>query len=82
MDLNTSRPEEIYVIRPGDRKPEIFKLNAGSPDAMILADQFALQAHDTVYVGTAGVTQWSRVMNQILPGSFTSMMSMAATSGI
>jgi polysaccharide biosynthesis/export protein len=82
LDLNTSRPEEIYVIRPGDMKPEIFKLNAGSPDAMILADQFALQAHDTVYVGTAGVTQWSRVMNQILPGSFTSMMSMAATSGI
>jgi polysaccharide biosynthesis/export protein len=81
FDLNTSRPEEVYVIRPGDRNPEIFQLNAGSPDAMILADQFALQAHDTVYVGTAGVTKWSRVLNQILPGSFTSMMSLAATKG-
>lgn len=82
FDLNTSRPEEVYVIRPGDMNPEIFQLNAGSPDAMILADQFALQAHDTVFVGTAGVTQWSRVLNQILPGSFTSMMSLAATSGL
>jgi polysaccharide export outer membrane protein len=81
FDLNTSRPEEVYVIRPGDMNPEIFQLNAGSPDAMILADQFALQAHDTVFVGTAGVTQWSRVLNQILPGSFTSMMSLAATKG-
>ncbi|MDD2659417.1 MAG: polysaccharide biosynthesis/export family protein [Methylococcales bacterium] len=82
FDLNTSKPEEVYVIRPGDKKPEIFQLNAQSPDAMILADQFTLQARDTVYVGTAGVTRWSRVLNQILPGSFTSMMSLAATKGI
>jgi polysaccharide export outer membrane protein len=82
FDLNTSRPGDVYVIRPGDMNPEIFQLNAESPDAMILADQFALQAHDTVFVGTAGVTQWSRVLNQILPGSFTSMMSLAATHGL
>ena len=82
FDLNTARPEKVFVIRPGDMNPEIFQLNAGSPDAMILADQFALQAHDTVFVDTAGVTQWSRVLNQILPGSFTSMMSLAATHGL
>jgi polysaccharide export outer membrane protein len=82
VDFNTSRPEEIYVIRSGDMHPEIFQLNAESPDALILADQFNLQAHDTVFVGTAGVTQWSRVMNQILPGSFTSMMGQAAMMGI
>lgn len=82
VDFNSSRPGEIYVIRPGDMNPEIFQLNAESADAMILADQFALQAHDTVFVGTAGVTQWSRVLNQILPGSFTSIMSQAALMGM
>jgi len=82
FDLNTSRPGEVYVIRPGNMNPEIFQLNANSPDALILADQFPLQAHDTVFVGTSGVTQWSRVLNQILPGSFTSMMSLAATHGM
>jgi polysaccharide export outer membrane protein len=82
FDLNTSRPGDVYVIRPGDMNPEIFQLNADSPDALILADQFPLQPHDTVFVGTAGVTQWSRVLNQILPGSFTSMMSLAATHGM
>ena len=82
FDLNTARPGKVFVIRPGDMKPEIFQLNAESPDALILADQFALQAHDTVFVDTAGVTQWSRVLNQILPGSFTSMMSLAATHGL
>jgi len=82
VDFNTSRPGDIYVLRPGDMQPEIFQLNAESPDAMILADQFSLQAHDTVFVGTAGVTQWSRVLNQVLPGSFTSIMSRAAFMGM
>ncbi len=78
LDLNTSRPGDIYVIRPGELKPEIFQLNAESPDGLILADRFALQPHDIVFVGTAGVTQFSRVLNQILPGSFTSIMTSAA----
>jgi polysaccharide export outer membrane protein len=82
VDFNSSRPGDIYVIRPGDFKPEIFQLNAESPDALILGDQFPLQPHDTVFVGTAGVTQWSRVLNQILPGSFTSIMSRAAFMGM
>ncbi len=82
VDFNTSRPGDIYVLRPGDLQPEIFQLNAESPDALILADQFNLQPHDTVFVGTAGVTQWSRVLNQILPGSFTSIMSRAAFMGM
>jgi polysaccharide export outer membrane protein len=82
VDFNSSRPEEIYVIRSGELKPEIFQLNAESPDALILADQFLLQGHDTVFVGTAGVTQWSRVLNQILPSSFTSVMSRAAFMGM
>lgn len=82
VDFNTSRPGDIYVVRAGDMKPEIFQLNAESPDAMILAEQFPLQAHDTLFVGTAGVTQWSRVLNQILPGSFTAIMSQAALMGM
>ncbi|MGZ8184372.1 MAG: polysaccharide biosynthesis/export family protein [Methylobacter sp.] len=82
VDFNSSRPGDIYVIRTGEQQPEIFQLNAESPDALILADRFPLQPHDTVFVGTAGVTQFSRVLNQILPGSFTSIMSRAAFMGM
>jgi polysaccharide export outer membrane protein len=82
LDFNSSRPEQIYVIRTNAVNPEIFQLNAESPDALILADQFPLQAHDTVFVGTAGVTKWSRVLNQILPGSFTSIMTRASYVGM
>ncbi|HUL12362.1 MAG TPA: SLBB domain-containing protein, partial [Methylococcaceae bacterium] len=82
VDFNTSKPEDIYVIRGAQAKPEIFHLNAGSPDALILADRFPLQPHDVVFVGTSGLTRWSRVMNQLLPSSVTQMMQRGATFGM
>ncbi|WP_208110147.1 polysaccharide biosynthesis/export family protein [Methylocaldum gracile] len=81
VDFNTSNTEEIYVIRAGQTKPEIFQLDGESPDAMILAEQFSLQPHDIVFVGTAGVTQWSRVLNQLLPSSFSQVMTRGAFYG-
>jgi len=82
VDFNTSRPEEVFVIRGSQDQPEIYQLNAESPDALILADQFPLQAHDIVFVGTAGITQWSRVLNQLLPSSFNQIMMRAAFVGM
>jgi len=82
VDFNTSRPEEIYVIRNSQAKPEIFQLDAGSPDGLLLADRFSLEPHDIVFVGTAGITQWSRVLNQLLPSSINQMMMRATYLGM
>ncbi len=73
VDMATSNPGQVYVIRGGDlvqkqpvsSKPAIFQLDARSPDAMILADQFALQSHDVVFVSAAGIVRWGRVLNQL-----------------
>jgi polysaccharide biosynthesis/export protein len=82
VDFNSSKPEAIYVIRGNQAKPEIFHLDAESPDALILADRFPLQPHDVVFVGTAGITRWSRVLNQVLPSSATQMMTRGAFWGL
>ncbi len=64
----TSNPARIYVIRSGATgKPEVYHLNAKSPDALILGDQFKLSARDVVYVETAGVVRWNRVIEKLLP---------------
>jgi len=75
VSANTSR---IYVIRSGvqlhhdsrkatttSAKPLIYRLDGSSPDALILADQFKLQARDVVFVSTADVVAWGRVLGQL-----------------
>lgn len=81
VNFDTSNPEDIYVIRAAQAQPEIFHLDSGSPDAMVLADRFKLQPHDVVYVGTAGVTRWSRAMNQLIPSTVGQFMTRGAFYG-
>ena len=63
----TANPELVYVIRGNPTESVIYHLDSASPDTLILANQFQLQPRDVVFVGTAGVTRWGRVISQILP---------------
>lgn len=67
MDQTTSNPSRIYVIRGSFEKPTIYKLDASSPDALLLAVQFQLEPRDVVYVSAYELTRWNRVISQILP---------------
>ena len=72
ISLTTSEPGKIYVIRNGlannrNTTPHIYQLNADSPKALLLADQFPMKPRDIVFVATAAVTRWNRVLSQILP---------------
>ena len=58
----------IYVIRGSNKdKPEIFHLDARYATGMLLAERFEMQAQDVVFVDTAGISQWNRVISQLLP---------------
>lgn len=70
VNQNTADPEQVYVIRRNDASSaSVFHLNAASADALLLADAFELQPRDIVFVGTAGITRWNRVISQILPSA-------------
>ncbi len=70
FDPLSSNAGHLYVIRAGEGlRPQIWHLNAASPDAMILADAFDLQPRDVVFVDPAAVARWSRVINSILPSA-------------
>lgn len=61
---------QVYVIRGTEAaRPQIYHLNAAAPDALLLADRFALNARDVVYVDVAQVVRWARVINNILPSA-------------
>jgi polysaccharide export outer membrane protein len=58
---------QIFVIRGDYAAPTVFRLDASSADALLLATQFPLEPRDVVFVSTYGLTTWNRVVEQILP---------------
>ncbi len=68
INQTTADPAGIYVIRGSDEaNPQIFHLNVGYAAGMLLAERFPLSAQDVVFVDTAGISQWNRVISQLLP---------------
>ncbi|MFL5406213.1 MAG: polysaccharide biosynthesis/export family protein [Myxococcales bacterium] len=67
FDLLAANTERIYVIRGDYSKPNIFRLDASSADAMLLATEFQLKPKDIVFVSSNELTRFNRVMVQILP---------------
>ena len=69
----TSSGKAIYVIRGVENletdKATVFQLDASSPVAFVLADQFELQPQDVVFIGAAGITRWNRFISQVFPSA-------------
>lgn len=63
----TANAGQVYVIRDNGPKAQIFHLNANTPDALVMADQFNLRQRDVVFVDSVPVVRWSRIVSNILP---------------
>jgi polysaccharide biosynthesis/export protein len=68
LNQTTADAAQMYVIRGAlSGTPSVYHLDASSPVAMLLANQFELQPKDVVYVDATGLARFSRVLNQLLP---------------
>jgi len=71
IDQERASRHRIFVLRYNGGKPLAFHLDAGRPDSLILSTAFFLRPMDIVFVGTAGVSRWNRVISQLVPTAQT-----------
>lgn len=67
----TADASGIFVVRKAPdntgKVANVYQLNARNATALILADQFALEPRDIVYVTAAPIARWNRLIAQIVP---------------
>lgn len=71
--INTSHadPTHIYLVRGNYNNPTVYWLNASTPQALLIAEQFSLQEGDIVYVSAAMLNPWNNFVQQIMPNLTT-----------
>ncbi len=67
LTQDTADAARIFIFRAGLGKPEIFHLDARSPEAFLLADRFPLQPRDLVYINRTELIRWLEIVAQIQP---------------
>ncbi|MFY3138145.1 polysaccharide biosynthesis/export family protein [Achromobacter xylosoxidans] len=68
----TADSSQVFVVRSTEQAtPQVFHLNAASPQAYAVAEKFELQPKDVVFVDTAALVRWNRFISNLFPSAQT-----------
>lgn len=67
VNQGDSAPAYTYVIRGFNDNPRVFKMNLRSPEALLLAGEFALKPQDVVFVSTSNWKDMNIILQYLSP---------------
>ena len=72
LNEETANANGVFVLRKRPTNEEgviadVYQLHAQNVIALVLADQFKLQPRDIIYVTTAPIARWNRLIRQLVP---------------
>jgi polysaccharide export outer membrane protein len=72
LNEKTANANGVFVLRKRQDNEkgviaDVYQLYAQNVVALVLADQFKLQPRDIVYVTTAPIARWNRLISQLVP---------------
>ncbi|RYY79818.1 MAG: hypothetical protein EOO69_04990 [Moraxellaceae bacterium] len=67
----SANPAKVYVLRDDAQTnlATVYQLDLSSFTSLALAQRFAVQPKDIIYVDASGLARWSRVLNLLLPSA-------------
>ncbi len=73
INLAAADVKNIYVLRRGSNESNVnvYRLDTTTPTALVFASEFVLRPSDVIFVSTAGVAQFDRVMTHFLNAAET-----------
>lgn len=67
VNLSSADVKNIYILRRvSDQDITVYRLDVTTPTSLLFANSFALQPADVVFVTTAGLAQFNRVMSNFV----------------
>ncbi len=67
LEEDSADARGIFVFRNTSAGIKVYQLDASNPTAFLLGTHFTLQPADVVYVTTAPLARWNRVITNLLP---------------
>ena len=71
LNQMTADATGVFVIRSNKDNQQtvadVYQLDISNPTSMIIGTEFNIQPYDVVYVTTAPITRWDRVIRQLVP---------------
>lgn len=68
---------QVYVVRNMNKEMEVYQLNAKSPSALAIAENFELSPRDLIYVAATPLTNWNRTISLIFPSALSTAVGAA-----